>query len=315
MFRVLAVTAALALGAAHPRAHAPAHAQDEEAQKPFTENVADAAAKSAVDKFKADMKQEGESLRAMAVRTVGRVAHPSVVDALFEVATRSGDKAETVKVRTEAFKALQRQKPSAKTLGPRMTKYLVEAAEENRKRKAKGDYGVLVDPKTGKTDYTSPEGKAALETKRLRGAMTAEALKILDTLEHRDDDAVDALREFLLDGNDELVACALTLLAKWKVWAALPDMQDLYEMYPSEDQHNTGSTAVDTGAAGSGDAQAAKRAWMSKYGDPDRRRARPVLVRALRAALTEITGEKFETLDALNDFLKRPDVKKKVKAK
>ena len=51
---------------------------------------------------------------------------------------------------------------SARTLGPRVTKVLVETAEENRKRKAKGDYGYRIDPKTGKTDYESPEGKAAL---------------------------------------------------------------------------------------------------------------------------------------------------------
>lgn len=309
---VLAAALVLAAPAAWPGA---VRAQEAEVAKPFTENAPDATAKSALEKFRTDMKQEGDSLRVMAVRALSKVAHPAVVDALLDIASKSGEKAESVKVRTEAFRGLQRQKPSAKTLGPRVTKVLVETAEENRKLKAKGDYGYRIDPKTGKTDYESPEGKAALEAKRARGAMFAEALKILDAMEHRDESAVEAIEDFLLDGNDDVVVCALGLLAKWQSWQSLPEMQDLYEMYPSEDKVNTGSTAVDTGAAGSADAQAAKRAWTAKYGDPDRRRARPHVVRALRAALTDITGEKFETLDALNEFLKRPDVKKRVKAK
>lgn len=279
---------------------------------PEVQNAPDGAATDALRIFDRDFAKESPALRIKAVQTLGKTIHPNVTAVLLQVALEEKHRD---LVRAAAFKGLAAQKPSVKAFSAKVSKFLEDAAEENRKRKAKGDYGVVVDPKTNKTDTESEEGKAALKAKRERGQMLAEAMRAFEATGERGKDDVEVLQEFLSDGNDDLVALALTMLGRWKQWNVLPDMLDLYELYPTEDKVNVGSSTVDTGAAGGADAQAAKRKWMAKFGDPDRRRARPVLVRALRAALTEITGEKFETPENLREYLKRPDVKRKVRAK
>lgn len=277
---------------------------------PVPENVADPVAKQALERFEREFGDPNPKLRIDAIVRVGGVLHPTVASALLAVGTKDE---EEPRIRAAAFTALGKQVPSAKTAGPKLSKFLAEEVEASRRRKAKGDYGVRTDPKTGKTDTESPEGKAALEAKRLRGQMLAEAVKALDALGHRDRDTIEILTDFLSDGNDDLVAHVLSMFGKWKEWTVLPELVDLYEMYPAEDKVNVGSASVDTGAAGSGDAQAAKRAWTAKYGDPDRRRARPKVVRAMRKAVLDITGETIEDVQALRDLLRRPDVKRKVK--
>lgn len=275
-------------------------------------NAPDGAATDALTVFDREFAKEGDAIRAKAVQTLGKVVHPNVAAVLLKIALE--DDHHDI-VQAAAFKGLAAQKPSAATWGPKVAKYLVEAAETNRKRKARGDFGVKIDPKTNKTDTESPEGKAALQAKRERGQMLAEAMRAFDATGERGRDDVETLQEFLADGNDDLVALVLTIFGRWQEWSVLPDLLDLYEFYPSEDKVNVGSSSVDTGAAGSADAQAAKRAWQAKYGDPDRRRARPVLVRALKASLTAITGEKFEKPEDLREYLKKPEVKRKVRAK
>jgi hypothetical protein len=238
------------------------------------------------------------------------VIHPKVADRLLALALKDPEPL----VRAAAFKGLGRQKTSKSTLGPRLARFLSQAAEEGRKAKARGDYGVLVDVKTGEVDTESDAGKAALRAKRERGKMLASAVDALDALGHREKDSVDCLREFLSDGNDDLVAHSLKMLGKWKVWSVLdPDLLQLFEMYPKEDEFQTGSATVDTGASGSGDQQAAKRKWMGKYGDPDKRRPRPKVVKALKQALLDITGEKFEEPKALREYTDRPEVKRKMR--
>lgn len=281
-------------------------------QGPEVADAADDVAKVAIDRFRRDIADANPKVRFDAVNAVARVVHPTVADALYDTAT--DDKADA-RVRTAAFKGLGAQKSSVKTLGPRIAKFLGASAEENRKKKARGDYGILMDPKTNKADTESPAGKLALQAKRERSAMLAEAVRVLDAIGHRDRDSVEVLQEFLSDGNDDLVVCVISMFAKWKQWSVLPDFLDLFEMYPSEDKVNVGSTSVDTGSAGSGDQQAAKRSWMSKYGDPDRRRARPTVVRAFKQAIFDITGEKFETPPDFREYLHRPEVKRKVRAK
>jgi hypothetical protein len=273
------------------------------------ENVGDPVAKIAVERFQREMQDPNPKLRVEGVARLGRVMHPTAAAELWTVATGEDVNA----VRVAAFKALGTQKTSAKVYGPKLSKWLSEAAEENRKKKARGDYGLRVDPKTNKTDLESPEGKAALQVKRERGALLAEALRAFDAFGIRDKDSVEMLLEFLSDGNDDLVAHVVSMFGKWKEWSVLRELLDLYEYYPSEDKVNVGSASVDTGSAGSGDQQAAKRNWMAKYGDPDRRRPRPPVVRALKKALTDITGETFATPDELREYLRRPEVKRKVR--
>jgi hypothetical protein len=278
---------------------------------PEAKNATDAEAAAALERFTREFDTPDLSLRRDAFQAVRKVLHPKVADRLFEIAAKHAE----TPVRTEAMKALALQTPQAKTHGPKVARWLTEEAEKNRKAKARGDYGLPIDVKTGDVDSTSEEGKAAYRRKVERGALLAAGIRVLDRFEYRDKDGVETLSEFLQDGNDDLVAGVLGMLGKWKVWTVLPQFLDLFEMYPEEDSFETGSVSVDTGAAGSADAQAAKRKWNAKYGDPDKRRPRPKLVRALKAAITEITGEKFTKPEELREFLKRPEVKRKVKGK
>ncbi len=305
-----------ALLAAAPSARAddskkePAPPAEKPAEKP-PENVSDEKAKEALDRFQREFATEDLDLQLEALKPLCRVMHPTVAGRLLDLALKSPENL----VRSSAFRGLAYQKTSVKTTGPRVAKFLSEAAEENANRKKRGDYGVRVDPKTGDTDTESAEGKAALRAKRDRSRMLSEAVRLLDTIGHRGPDSVESLQEFLQDGDDDLVALALGMFGKWKVWGMLkPDILQLFEMYPKEHEFQTGSTSVDTGAAGSEDQQAAKRAWMAKYGDPDKRRPRPKVVKAIKQAILDITGEKVDTLEAYKDLLKRPDVKRKIRA-
>ncbi|MCE9636355.1 MAG: hypothetical protein K8T90_11685 [Planctomycetes bacterium] len=276
---------------------------------PAAENVTDVVAKVALDRLARDIADPSPKVRVEAVTRAAIVIHPTVANALLDIGTKHDE----ARIRVIALQGVARQTPSAKEIGPKLSKYLGAAAEEGRKKRARGDYGIRIDPKTGKTDTESDEGKAALLAKRERGQTLAEAVRALDALGHRDRDTVEVLLDFLSDGNDDLVAHIMTMFGKWKEWSVLPEFVDLYEMYPAEDKVNMGSTSVDTGAAGSADAQSAKRAWASKYGDPDRRRARPKVVRAMRQAVFDITGEKIEDVQTYRDFLRKPEVKRKVK--
>jgi hypothetical protein len=275
------------------------------------ENVPEEKAKAAIESFRREFAGEDLDFKLEAVTRVARVVHPDVATLLLGLAFNDKD----VNVRAMAFKGLANQKTSTATIGPRISRWLLDAAEANRKAKARGDYGVVLDKKTGDVDTQSDEGKAALKAKRERGRMIAEAMKLVDGIGYREKDSVEGMVDFLDDGNDDVVALSLGMLGKWKEWSVLRDLLDLFEIYPEEDRFETGSVSVDTGAAGSADAQAAKRKWMSKFGDPDKRRARPKVVKALKQALLDITGEKFEEPKALREYLKRPEVKRKVRAK
>lgn len=303
------VSLAASLAAAAPPAHAQEPAAGGTSPAP-AKDAPEGAVKDALARFERDVKDANPKVRVDSVKALGRVVHPTVAAKLLEFAIDPDNEA---RLRTEAFTALGKQTTSVKTVGPKLSKFLADSAEENRKKKARGDYGVRIDPRTNKTDTESDEGKAALAAKRERGKLLAEAVRAMDTLGHRDKDSVEVMSEFLSDGNDDLVVLALGMFGKWQEWSVLRDLLDLFEYYPTEDKVNVGSSSVDTGSAGSGDQQAAKRNWMAKYGDPDRRRARPPVVRALKKALLDITGETIETPEALREFLRRPDVKRKVK--
>jgi hypothetical protein len=319
---VLLLPAAAALAAPPASADEPAKSGDAAPASKPAENVPDDKAKEAIGRFQREFENQDLDLRLEAVGRLRKVIHPDVAKLLLDLAFKN----DLVPVREAAFKGLALQKTSAKTVGPRVAKYLTDAAEENRKAKARGDYGLVIDVKTGEVDTTSDAGKKAHRARQERGRMLAQAVKVLDELAYRDRDGVDTLREFLTDGNDDLVAFVLGMLGKWKEWSVLdPDIKELFEMYPKEDEFSTGSTSVDTGSSGNEDSQAAKRKWMAKYGDPDRRRPRPKVVKAIQQAIFDITGEKIETkddgkggkieaIDAYREFLKRPDIKRKIKA-
>jgi hypothetical protein len=309
------VLAVLACGPAAARADEPAKPPAEKpaekpSDKPAPEKVStDAEAKDALERFAREFETEDLALRIDALKRLCRLVHATVADRLLALAFKHED----MLVRSESFKGLARQKPFAKTVAPKVARWLGEAAEENRKAKARGDYGLKIDIKTGEVDTQSPEGQAALKKKKERGRMLSEALRLIRDWEYRDRESVEVLLEFLQDGNDDLVAFVLDCFGRWKEWTVLPEMLDLFEMYPEEDRYETGSTSVDTGSAGSADQQAAKRKWMAKYGDPDKRRPRPKVVQAIKRNLKEITGQEFKKPAELRDYMKKPEVKRKVR--
>lgn len=281
------------------------------AEEKAVKDVPDAEAMDALERFAREFDTEDLDLRLEALKRLRRIVHPDIAARLLDLALRDGD----LLVRADAFRGLTYQKTSARTTGPKVARWLSQAAEENRKQKARGNYGVRVDPRTGEVDTESPEGREALRQKRDRGRMLSEAVKFIRDIEYRDRDSVEVLTEFLSDGNDDLVALVLGAFGTWKEWTVLPELVDLFEIYPEPDSFETGSVTVDTGAAGSADQQAAKRKWMSKFGDPDRRRPRPKVHHALKQALKDITGEDFATPRDLREFMKRPDVKRKVRGR
>lgn len=303
MFRAVAMAAVIAFGAAGPAAaEEPAPPRDRPAEAVTPEK-----AKEAIERYRRESATEDIDFRLEAVGRVARVDHPEVAAILLDLAFQSKE----VPVRSAAFKGLVLQKASTKTVGPRVSRWLIDAAKENQKARARGDYGVVIDKKTGDADTQSEEGKAALRVKRERGRMIAEAMRLLDGIGHREKDSVEGMRAFLDDGNDDVVVITLGMLGKWKEFTVLPDIQELFDIYPAEDRYETGSVSVDTGAAGSADASAAKRKWMSKFGDPDKRRARPTVVRAIKKAVLDITGVEVADPAALKELRRRPDVKRK----
>ena len=300
----------LLLAVAAPAARSDEPAKPPEAKPAEAKIATDAEAKEALESFARQNATEDLDFRREAVRRLAKTVHATVADRLLGLALKDAE----VLVRAEAFKGLLPQRPFAKAVGPKVARWLGDAAEENRKAKARGDYGVRVDPKTGEVDTESEEGKAMLRAKRERGRMLAEAVKLVRDWEYRDRESVEVLEEFLSDGNDDLVALVLDCFGRWKEWSVLPDLLDLFDIYPKEDGFETGSVSVDTGASGSTDQQAAKRKWMAKFGDPDKRRPRPKVVQALKKALLDITGQEFKTPKELREYLKRPEVKRKVRA-
>ncbi len=297
--------AAILVGAAPPPA-----LPDEPAKPAEPKPATDDQAKEALETFAREFATEDLDYRRDAVKRLARTVHATVADRLLDLALRHAD----TLVRTDTFRGLLVQRPSSKTLGPKVARWLGEASEENRKAKARGDYGVRIDPKTGEADTESAEGKEVLRRKKERGRMLAEAVGLLRDWEYRDRGSVEVLTEFLSDGNDDLVALVLECFGRWREWTVLkPHLIELFEIYPKEDSFETGSVSVDTGASGNTDQQAAKRKWMAKFGDPDKRRPRPKVVQALKKALKDITGQEFKDPRELREFLKKPEVKRKLK--
>jgi len=169
-----------------------------------------------------------------------------------------------VHVRAQAAKGIMYQVPFTKSIGPRVRKML-ENDKEEPKVLAALVYSI------GVLKYT----KAWEE--------------IGDLIAHENDDVV--------------IACFWTL-GEWKDLRVHREIQNFWDMYPEEGKFATGTVKVDTGAAGTADADAAKAKWKAKYGNAAKLRPRPKCVKALKEAVAKMTGKKIEKPDAWREWCK-----------
>jgi len=148
-----------------------------------------------------------------------------------------------------------------------------------------------------------------LEDKDADPKILRELVRTIGTLNYRR--GWELLVDLIPHDDDQVVVAVFKVLGEWKELRALQEMEEFWSAYPSEGSWSTGSVTVDTGAAGNTDAKAAKAKWMAKYGARRKQRARPECVKALKAAVLQITGEAIAKSEALRQW--RSDHKDEIK--
>jgi hypothetical protein len=241
-------------------------------------------------------KAKDPAARREALAALSGFAHPLVADRILRVAVGREEEG----LRAAAFRALGGQEGESTRLAPRVSAWLAAEAEEARRAVARGEFGFVVDRRTGDPILDTPEGKAALEAKRARGRVRAEAVALLRSWRFRRPDLLETAARFLQDGDDGLVVACLGLLGDAGDRDRLGAILDLYRMYPLPHRWETGAVTDRGGTNAS-----AKSAWTSRFGDPDKRRARPEVVKALRETVKRITGEEADSPAALEAILDR----------
>ena len=248
--------------------------------------VGEKEAKAAMLTFEETTGAKEPERRRAALLELAKHSHPLIAQRLLRLAV-SGEPAE---LRVEAFRALARQGEGADRHGRTVAAWLEAEVKESRKATARGDFGLVMDRKIGEPVLDTPEGKAALDAKRARARVRAAAVDLLAGWRFRSEGFRETVIHFLQDGDDGLVASCLGLLGAWKDAAALPGLLALHRMYPAPSKWETGAVA-DLG----GTDASAKAKWMAVYGDPDKRRPRPAVVKAVRAAAEAILGTPCES--------------------
>jgi len=244
--------------------------------------------------------------RAQAAEAAGPVDHPRVGQVLLARLKKEPD----ADAQASILRALRTQTSSREAVIERVRAYVRVAAEAQRERTARGDTGLKIDPRTGDVDLTSPEGSALAARRGAEAVAVLDAIGTLTALSPELGAEPAAWIPLLGSGNDALVAAVLGALGKAKVWAALPSMADLYDMYPTADSWETGAV-VDLGGTNA----TAKAKWMVRFGDPGKRRARPAVHEALLGALTAMCGETFATPEQFRVFLARQDALRRIEGK
>ena len=124
-----------------------------------------------------------------------------------------------------------------------------------------------------------------------------------------------ALKKCLDDNRNAIAIRALDLIAANKDWRAVDVILKMYkEAVPKGYKWTTGVVTVDTGAAGTADAEAAKAKWTAKYGaGGSKAKAKAKgkagagkernLATQLRRTVEALTGEDFETSLDFEDWL------------
>jgi len=274
---------------------------DDQPAAPSAEEV-----RAALGAFGKAVRSKKPDERAAAVRKLGTVRHESVAARLLKLAKRESDAA----VLAVTFETLGEQKASAKKVVSSLTKRLKAELDAEAKRIKRGRNNFRLNPRTGEADPSSKEGLAALAATEQRAVMVLAILNALDALGWMPGKKPPDLTPFLQDPHDDLAVVVLQRLGAWKAWHALPQMHFLYRMYPSAELWETGAVNQAGGTPAS-----AKAAWMKLFGHPGKQRGRPKVHAALMAALKAITGEDFASPDALGKYIRRKDVKARIKGK
>jgi hypothetical protein len=147
-------------------------------------------------------------------------------------------------------------------------------------------------------DAQSREARAAIEAGKARARVVAAALRCAADLGWRPKDAADVLRPLSQSAYDDLAVAALDTAARWKDHEALPDVLRLFRMYPKENRWETGSVVHAGGTNASAQAE-----WNRWFGHPLKQRPRPEVHRAVLRTAEAIAGRRFETPEALAEYI------------
>ena len=240
--------------------------------------------------------------RTLALETLGAVDHPKVAARLGKLVKRKKDP----RVQAALLAALASQSALGEKVMKKVAQWLLEEARIERNRIARVKPQVRVDPRTGEPDTTSEEGRLWLETTKVRGQMLREAMLCVRLYCDEPPKDAEELGVFLHDAHDALVIETLETFAKWRLQAALPDLVELYRMYPTERAWETSHILQRAG-----NARRAKTIWMVQFGHPNKQRYRPEVVQALRKCLESITGRSFDTPEDLMEWLADPEAKRR----
>ncbi len=199
----------------------------------------DREAKAALKAFDTAMQLTERDRRMTALHDLGRFAHPLVAERLLRVAVGDDD----VEFRTAAFRALAEQPDPSGRVARSVTAWIAATHGAARRALAKGDFGLVIDRRTGEPDLESEAGKAAVAAKRARARLVAAAIDLAGAADVRAEALREAVLFYLQDGDDDLVALCLRIAGQWKDGEALPAILDLFRMYPAPHRWETGAVA------------------------------------------------------------------------
>lgn len=281
----------------------PGSAWAEDAPKP---KVHSAQVRDALTAFGRAYRSKEPAERVRAVQALAKLQDKKIAKRLLKCLRPEKDAG----VLGTVFTALGAQKASSASTLPKLVKRLTDEVAVERKRIANRDCGLLMHPKTGEVDEHTAAGKARLAAVSRRGEMLATLMETLATLAWPVAKETLELTPLLLDPVDDLVVAVLARMGKTKSWTALPEVLALYQMYPVKALWQTGAVNNALGTPAQ-----AKADWMVRFGHPDKQRARPKVVVAIRTMLKAVTGKDFDTPEALAAYLQTSDVKKRVRGR
>ena len=248
-------------------------------KKDLPQPHADEDVKKATERFEQDFANDDMDKRLRILKWYGMYMHKDVLKRLKKLWLKSKD----VEIQAAAAEGLGNQAPFPKDA----TKALMEGLRKYE-------------------DYASrpePEGDEELQ-QELEAKALANALRSLAKLDIKPDKKGWKMIKGLIDHNhDDVCIAMLEWCGKTTEWRSLDMILEWFEFYPDGYSWSGGSVRVDTGAAGNKDAKAAKAKYKAKYGGRAKK-GRPAAHAAMKKALLDITGQKFEKPDELKAWMK-----------